>query len=81
MTTSPSTDQQSRVRAQFSARDIYMLLTFKPAAVDYLSGYSTTAPGKVGLALTAGDVRLRAAQSEVGRALHAPGVTPIDTFG
>lgn len=74
-------EQQNRVRARLGGRGIDTLMTFKPAAIDYLTGYATTSPGKIGLALTSSGVRLRAAQSELGRALLAPGVTAIDIYG
>jgi Xaa-Pro aminopeptidase len=74
-------ERQERIRARMRKLGLDALITFKPAAVDYMSGYSTTAPGKVGLALTPGGARLHAAASEVGRALLAPGASAIDTYG
>jgi Xaa-Pro dipeptidase len=72
---------QRRVREALDQLGADAAIVFKPAGIDYLSGYASASPGKAALALTREAVHLRVAESEVGRALVAPGVTDVDVYG
>jgi Xaa-Pro dipeptidase len=73
--------QQRRVRGALERVDGQVAIIFKPVGIDYLSGYASVSPGKAALALTRDGTRLRVAESEVGRALVAPGATGLDVYG
>ncbi|MEU6646100.1 Xaa-Pro peptidase family protein [Saccharomonospora sp. NPDC046836] len=57
------------------------IVTVKQPNIRYLTGYSTIAAGKAALLVTRDGAYLAVSESELGRALMAPGVRGVHVFG
>ncbi|MFF5987576.1 M24 family metallopeptidase [Prauserella flavalba] len=71
--------RQARLREAFGTLD--GVATVEQPHLRYLTGYSTIAPGKAALLVTAEGAYLAVSESELGRALSACAVDEIHVFG